>query len=56
MTVSVDMPMDYDSEESSYSDSALLDDPVEETGDTGAGESSLITVDSPVPEILAQVI
>lgn len=33
------MPMDYEE-----SDSALLGDPVEETGDTGAGGSSLATV------------
>ena len=43
--------MDYeelDSEES-YSDSALLDDPIEETGDTGAGETSLAAVASVGP-------
>ena len=34
--------MNYD--ESEESDSALLGDPVEETGDTGAGGSSLATV------------
>ena len=45
--------MDYDESEESYSESVLLGDPVEETGDTGASESSLATVgptDSQVPE------
>ena len=44
VSYTTDMPMDYDEDEES--DSALLDDPVEETGDTSG--STLATASSRV--------